>query len=158
MASHWSGHITLKVIEAKVGYVVAGSSPDGGIGFLEVLGDAILARLSGTEEQRQNFHLSLTIHGNSAAQVKARATVWPRSFDEIAAGDGVIGIVLKADEYEHRRAEIFISASDFDRLVHSFSTSTAITLYRRERAPSSRDLIVSVHLNTTLIVPVASDN
>jgi hypothetical protein len=146
MASDWSGQVSVKVTKAKVGYVVTGGNSDG-TGFVEISGDASLSRLRGTEEVRQDFRLSLTIRGNSAAQVKARATVWPRLFDEITADDDVIGIILKADEYEHRRAEVFVSASQFDGLRNNLSTSTAITLYCRESAQSESDLIVSVHFS-----------
>lgn len=152
MTSDWSGCIHFKAKEAKAGYVVGGSNSDG-TGFLEISGDASLSRLSGTEEVRQDFQLSLTIRGTPAAQVKAGASVWPRLFDEIASNDDVIGIVLKADEYKHRRAEAFVSALQFNGLKNSLSTGTAITLYCRESAISESDLIVSVHFYTTIIAP-----
>ncbi|MHC2255828.1 hypothetical protein ACVILK_005520 [Bradyrhizobium embrapense] len=150
MASDWSGHITVKAIEAKAGYAVAGVNPEDGTGFVEILGDATLSRLS--EELRQQFRLSLTIRGKSALQAKARATVWPRLFDEITASDNVIGIVSKADE-DDRRAEVFVSASQFDRLVNNLSTRTTVMLYCRESTLSESDLVLSIHVYTTIIAP-----
>jgi hypothetical protein len=99
MALDWSGSIIVKVTEASVGYIVTGTDPDA-LGVATISGDAALSRISDAEPLRQNFRLSLTIQGRSASQAKAAATVWPRLFDEVTANDSVIGIVLKADEYE----------------------------------------------------------
>jgi hypothetical protein len=140
MALDWPGSIIVEVTEASVGYIVTGTDPDA-LGVATISGDAALSRISDAGPLRQNFRLSLTIQGRSASQVKAEATVWPRLFDEITADDSVIGIVLKADEYEHRQGHVYLVAPQFEKLVskmNSFTSTTAVTLYCRESTLSER--------------------
>jgi hypothetical protein len=155
MALDWSGSIIVKVTEATVGYIVTGTDPDA-LGVATISGDAALSRISDAEALRQNFRLSLTIQGRSASQAKAAATVWPRLFDEVTVNDSVIGIVLKADEYDHRQGHVYLVASQFEKLVskmNSLTSSTAVTLYFRESTLSERDLIVRVDLYTKMVAP-----
>jgi hypothetical protein len=76
---------------------------------------ATVARATETER----FRLSLTIESRrTALEAKAAATVWPASFDEVAADDGVIGIVFReAKEFEPRRAQVCLPAAAFEKLT-----------------------------------------
>ena len=96
------------------------------------------------------------IQGRSASQAKAAATVWPKLFDEVAENDDVIGILLKADEYDYRRGDVFLLANQFDKLMpvmSTFTTGAVVALYVRESALSECDLIVMIDFNTTIIGP-----
>ncbi|QWG15360.1 hypothetical protein KMZ29_12255 [Bradyrhizobium sediminis] len=155
MASDWSGSINVKVTEANIRCVVTGTDSDA-LGVATMSGEASLSRISDTEPPRQEFRLSLAIQGRSALQAKAAATVWPKLFDEVAENDDVIGILLKADEDDHRRGDVFLLATQFDKLMpvmSKFTTGAVVVLYIRKSTLSECDLIVMIDLNTTVIAP-----
>jgi hypothetical protein len=103
MASDWTGSISVAVTEASVGYVATGANPDA-IGVAEISGNASLSRISDdAEPPRQEFHISLTIQGQSASEAKREAHLWPDVMNEITDNDDVIGILFKVDEFEQRR-------------------------------------------------------
>ena len=156
MASDWSGSINVKVTEASIRCVVTGTDSEA-LGVATILGEASLSRISDTELPRQEFRLSLTIQSRSASQAKAAATVWPKLFDEVAESDGVIGILLKADEYDYRRGDVFLLATQFDKLmpvVSKFTSGAAVALYVRESTLTECDLIVMIDCNTTIVGPL----
>jgi hypothetical protein len=153
MASDWTGSISVAVTEASVGYVATGANPDA-IGVAEISGNASLSRISDdAEPPRQEFHISLTIQGQSASEAKREAHLWPDVMNEITDNDDVIGILFKVDEFEQRRGYLYLHPAQYYNLMGNLATSTALTLYSRQGTQSECDLIVSVHLYTKMIAP-----
>lgn len=148
MASDWTGSITVAVTEASVGYIAMGADPDAH-GVAQISGNASLFRIG---EPPTKFHVSLTISGSSASEVKREAAVWPDVMNEVTDNDGVIGILFKVDEFEQRRGHVFLHPAQFDKLMGNLATSTGVTLYSRQAAQSECDLIVRVDLNTKIIM------
>jgi len=156
MASDWTGSIIVGVTEANVSYIATGTDPDVH-GHAEISGNASFGRWhqSGSEPSRQEFGISLTINRRSASQTKSEATVWPKAFDEVTANDDVIGIVLKANEFEHRQGNLFLHPSQFDKImpIMGLATRAGVTLFVRESTQPECYLIVRADFGTTLIAP-----
>ena len=97
----------------------------------------------------------LTIDRRSASRAKSEATLWPVAYDEVTANDDVIGIVFKANEFEHRQGNLFLHPSQFDKIVPlmGLATRTGVTLSVRESARPECYLIVRADFGTTLIAP-----
>ena len=99
--------------------------------------------------------MSLMIDGRLASQAKLEATVWPNAFNEVTANDDVIGIVLKANEFDHRQGNLFLHPSQFDKImpIMGLATRAGVTLFVRESTQPECYLIVRADFGTTLIAP-----
>ena len=156
MPSNWTGSIFVGVTEANISYIAMGTDADVH-GHAEISGNASFGRWhrSGSEPSRQECGISLTIDRRSASQAKSEATLWPAAYDEVTDNDDVIGIILKADEFEHRHGKLFLHPSQFDKImpIMGLATRAGVTLFVRESTQPECYLIVRADFGTTLIAP-----
>jgi hypothetical protein len=147
----WTSCITIAVSKANVTYVATGAN-SGIFGFAEISGDAIFSYFD-PQPSREELHVSLTIQGRPAAQVKSEAVVWPRAFDEVTTTDNIIGIVLKPNEFDHRQGYVFLHPAQFERLTSAmnFPSKIEIRLYLRPSAQSGCELIMQIDFNAKII-------
>jgi hypothetical protein len=151
MAPNWTGTIDVVVTEGYVRYIATGADPEAH-GVAEISGNAsFLNSLGDGEPLRQQFQISLAIHGRLASEVKRGAEVWPNAMNEITVNDDVIGILFKPDEFESRRGHLFLRPDQFDKLLGGLATGMKISLYSRQGIQSECDLIVRVDVTTRRI-------
>jgi hypothetical protein len=143
MAEDWTGWIDFKVTEASVYHVASSTCAPNEQGHGTILGHAILSRRDQDAEIRQEFSLELDIRGQSASEARAkREEDWSSLLKDVS--DDVIGIIFRGDEQGNRRGYLWVSPSQFDKLLRSFGS---IRFYCRE-GQSERELIKSAHFST----------
>jgi hypothetical protein len=154
MASDREDRIQVKVTKAIVNCIVTGTDPNA-FGYADIYGVASLWRdplFHKADTDMEEFigrEFYMLIQGRSASQAKALSTVWSPVFDELITNDNVVGIFL----HEHKRAHVYVSPSQFEKLMSSLGlgTRTDVMLYLRESVRPECDLIVRVDFYTRVV-------